>query len=154
MTHLLSIKSLATLSVTLAALAASASANASSNVYFSVGIQSPGFYVEAAPVYVQPAPIYYQPLPIYQPRVIEGRRYDPRHQRQHWSPGYYTDHNQVGVIHSRESNYRNNAWRQAERFGPYGDLDRDGIKNRFDQDRDGDGVHNRFDRLPNSPYRR
>jgi hypothetical protein len=151
MTHLLSIKSLATLSVALAALAASASANASGNVYFSVGVHSPGFYLEAAPIYVQPAPIYYQPLPIYQPRIIEGHRHD---QRPQWSQGNYVDHNRFGAINIRESNYRNNAWRQAERFGPYGDIDRDGIKNRFDQDRDGDGIRNRFDRLPNSPYRR
>ena len=39
------------------------------------------------------------------------------------------------------------------RFGPYGDLDRDGIQNRYDRDRDGDGVPNRRDARPNNPYR-
>ncbi|MDO9248387.1 MAG: BA14K family protein [Phenylobacterium sp.] len=29
---------------------------------------------------------------------------------------------------------------------PYGDLDRDGVPNRYDRDRDGDGIRNREDR--------
>ncbi|MBP7649462.1 MAG: BA14K family protein [Phenylobacterium sp.] len=32
---------------------------------------------------------------------------------------------------------------------PYGDLDRDGVPNRYDRDRDGDGVRNRNDRYDN-----
>lgn len=35
--------------------------------------------------------------------------------------------------------------------GPRGDLDGDGIPNRFDRDRDGDGVSNRYDPRPDSP---
>ena len=35
-----------------------------------------------------------------------------------------------------------NNW---ERRGPYGDRDRDGIANRYDNDRDGDGIANRYD---------
>lgn len=63
------------------------------------------------------------------------------------------------------------------RYGPYGDRDRDGIPNRYDnrrawgdrdhdgipnaydrydnrfaRDRDRDGVPNRYDRAPNNPY--
>ena len=37
------------------------------------------------------------------------------------------------------------------RFGPNGDLDRDGIRNRDDRDRDGDGVRNRRDNYPERP---
>lgn len=43
-------------------------AQARDNVYWSVGVGSPGVSVNlgnAAPVYVQPAPIYYQPAPVY-----------------------------------------------------------------------------------------
>jgi hypothetical protein len=31
------------------------------------------------------------------------------------------------------------------RRGPYGDRDRDGVANRYDNDRDGDGIANRYD---------
>jgi hypothetical protein len=41
----------------------------------------------------------------------------------------------------------------ARGYGPYGDFDRDGIRNRRDRDRDGDGVRNRHDRAPRNPYR-
>lgn len=43
--------------------------------------------------------------------------------------------------------------RYERRFGPNGDLDRDGIANQDDRDRDGDGVRNRDDRYPNDPDR-
>ena len=32
---------------------------------------------------------------------------------------------------------------------PRGDMDHDGIQNRYDRDRDGDGIRNRYDRHPN-----
>jgi hypothetical protein len=38
---------------------------------------------------------------------------------------------------------------QAQNLNPMGDLDRDGIQNRYDQDRDGDGLSNRSDPNPN-----
>jgi hypothetical protein len=38
---------------------------------------------------------------------------------------------------------------QAQGVSPYGDLDRDGIQNRYDADRDGDGIQNRSDPQPN-----
>lgn len=50
-------------------------AQARDNVYWSVGVGSPGVslnvgnaqpvYVQPQPVYVQPAPVYYQPRPVY-----------------------------------------------------------------------------------------
>lgn len=47
-----------------------------------------------------------------------------------------------------------NQWRQTRLYGPYGDLDRDGVRNRWDRDVDGDGVRNRYDRFQNNPNRR
>jgi hypothetical protein len=38
---------------------------------------------------------------------------------------------------------------QAQSLPPRGDLDRDGIQNRRDNDRDGDGIQNRSDPQPN-----
>ena len=43
--------------------------------------------------------------------------------------------------------------RREHRFGPNGDMDRDGVANADDRDRDGDGVRNRDDRYPNDPSR-
>jgi hypothetical protein len=43
--------------------------------------------------------------------------------------------------------------RYADRRGPYGDRDRDGVANRYDRDRDGDGVPNHRDAYPNNPNR-
>jgi hypothetical protein len=42
---------------------------------------------------------------------------------------------------------------RSRRFGPYGDIDRDGVLNQDDNDRDGDGVRNRWDDYPNNPNR-
>jgi hypothetical protein len=42
---------------------------------------------------------------------------------------------------------------RSRRFGPYGDIDRDGILNKDDRDRDGDGVSNWNDDFPNNPNR-
>lgn len=122
MKHFIFAKSLAAVAVALGALATASSAHAHSDVYFSIGVQVPGFYVQAAPVpvYVQPAP-FYRPAPIYYQRHDNGGRFDGPH------------------------------W---QRRGPYGDLDRDGIRNQHDRDRDGDGLRNRHDRFPDNPYRR
>ncbi|MFC5519488.1 hypothetical protein [Polaromonas jejuensis] len=67
----------ATLAV--AAMGFTGAAQARDNVFWSVGIGSPGVgvnvgnafpvYVQPQPVYVQPAPVYVQPAPVYvQPR--------------------------------------------------------------------------------------
>ena len=67
-----------------AALAAAGAAQARDNVFWSVGLASPGvqvgvsngqqFYGQVAPVYVQPAPVYVQPAPVYvQPAPVYYR---------------------------------------------------------------------------------
>ncbi len=57
-----------------AALGFAGAAQARDDVYWSVGVGSPGVSVNVgnafpvytpAPVYVQPAPVYYQPAPVY-----------------------------------------------------------------------------------------
>ena len=53
MKRLFSTKSLATVAVALGALAAASAAHARSDVYLSIGVQSPGVYGPPAPVYVQ-----------------------------------------------------------------------------------------------------
>lgn len=63
-----------------AAMGFSGLSQARDNVYWSIGVGSPGVgvnvgnaypvYVQPQPVYVQPAPIYIQPQPVYtQPRL-------------------------------------------------------------------------------------
>ena len=119
---------LAGVALAIGAVAASATAQARSDVYFSIGVQVPGLYVQSVPMYVQPRP-YYVPAPVYYaaPAPIYYQRHDNRYDR-----------------HGR----------QWQRRGPYGDFDRDGIVNRHDRDRDGDGIRNRSDRQPNNPWRR
>jgi hypothetical protein len=93
--------------------------------------------------YVHPAPVYVETQPVYgQPR-----------------PAY---------VQPQTVYYGND--RRWERYGAYGDSDRDGIPNIYDRDSryynaraahrhgggrdaDHDGVPNRFDRAPANPYR-
>jgi len=110
---------------------AAAPAHARGEVYFSIGVQPAPVYVQPAPVYVQPRPVYVQPQYGYVTPV---------------RPYYHASHGWDRHDWDRRD------WR-ARRFGPNGDLDRDGIRNRDDRDRDGDGIRNRRDRLPNDPYR-
>lgn len=115
--------------IALASLGTASVAHAG-NVFWSVGIASPGVqvgvanappvyhqpapvYVQPAPVYVQPAPVYYQPAPVYyRPApvyragyvtpVINGYYYGGRHYRGHgYGHGYY-DRNHNGVPDGRE----------------------------------------------------
>ena len=130
MKSLFSPKLLAAAAIALGAAGAASAAHARSDIVFTVGVQ-PGYYAQPAPVYVQPRPVYVSPQPVYGVYGYdEGRDW----RRDRW------DHRDGG--------------RYARRFGPYGDLDHDGIRNRDDRDRDGDGVPNRFDRFPDNPYRR
>jgi hypothetical protein len=141
MKHLMSTRSLAAIAFALVAVAAASTAQARSDVYFSIGVQVPGAYVHAAPVYVQPghvyvrpAPVYVRPAPVYvQPLPFYGP-----------VTGYY----------QRHDNGRHHGARNWQRRGPHGDRDRDGISNQWDRDRDGDGARNRYDRLPANPYHR
>lgn len=104
------------------------------NVFWSVGIASPGVhvgvanapvyqkpvpvYVQPAPVYVQPAPIYYRPAPVYRggyvAPVVNGPYYGRPHFRGYgYGHGYgygyrhgYHDRNHNGVPdgHERHDN--------------------------------------------------
>ncbi len=65
----------------LAAMGFAGAAQARDNVYWSVGVGSPGVAVNvgnAFPVYSQPAPVYVQALPVYvqaQPVFVQPRPY-------------------------------------------------------------------------------
>ena len=57
----------------------------------------------------------------------------------------------------RHRYYRNGRWYSTysvPRRGKFGDLDRDGIRNKWDRDRDGDGRRNRRDDHPSNRRRR
>lgn len=137
MKRLMSTPSLAAIALTLGTFAAASSAQAESDVSFSVGVQVPGVYVQPAPVYVPPRPIYV-PVPSRYERYDEGRRYDGPHW-QHRGP--YGNHEREGFANVYESGGLRHQWYPPHRYGPYGDFDRDGIPNRFD-------------RAPGNPYRR
>lgn len=150
MKHRITLRSLATVAVALGALAAASSAQARSDVYFSVGVQVPGVYVQPAPVYVTPR-AYYAPAPHYNRHFDHGRRYSG----QNWkSRGPYGDRDRDGIPNLYDSGNQRGPWQHTRLYGPYGDVDRDGVMNRRDRDRDGDGSRNRFDRFPDSPHRR
>jgi hypothetical protein len=116
-----SVKFLSVAALVLGSFGVASAAHARSDVFFSVGVQAPGVYVEPAPVYVQPRAVY-GPSPAY----VESR------------PVYVTPR----VEYRYEDDWRSgHGWRHhPRRYGPYGDSD-------------GDGVRNRFDRAPNNPYR-
>lgn len=124
---------LLTASIALAGLGlAATAAHARTDVYLSIGVPAP-VYVQPAPVYVQPRPVYVQPQTYY---VQPATTY-------YGHPGYGHPGHGYGHRH---------GW-QSRRYGPNGDLDRDGIRNHSDWDRDGDGVPNRRDRAPDSGWR-
>lgn len=158
MSHLISTRSLATVALALGAFAAASVAHARSDVYFSVGVQTPEVNVYSAPpVHVQPRPVY-RPAPRDYGRHDEGWRYedDRRHggaQYYGQRRGPYGDWDRDGIANVYDSDSPRNQRRHARLYGPYGDLDRDGISNQDDRDQDGDGVRNRFDRSPENPYR-
>ncbi len=148
MKHLTFTQSLAAVALTLGVFAAASSAHARSDVYFSIGLQVPGVMVQTVPVQVQPRP-YYEPAPVYY-RGYSGAGHNDRMQYQRRNP--YGDRD--GMVNIHDWGNQRNHWRQTRLHGPFGDLDRDGIANRWDRDRDGDGVRNRYDRNPNNPNRR
>jgi hypothetical protein len=150
-------KSFAAAGFVLGALGAASTAHARSDVYFSVGVQSPDVYVQPAPVYVQPRPVYVAPQPVYQPGHYGQHRYEDdrgRYDSHAWQRrGPYGDHDRDGVANVYDPDSPRNQRRWARLYGPYGDLDRDGVMNMDDRDRDGDGVRNRHDRFPDDPHR-
>jgi hypothetical protein len=143
MKHLMSLKSLAAVAVALGAFTAASSAHARSDVYVSIGVQVPGVYVQPTHGYAQPRS-YLAPAHGYYQRFDDGRRHHGQHFQRR-------GHGGGNIYHSGGPR---NQWSQSRAYGPYGDLDRDGVMNRRDRDRDGDGVRNRNDRRPDNPYRR
>lgn len=110
----------ASAALAVAAMGFAGAAQARDDVYWSVGMGSPGVsvnvgnaqpvysqpapvYYQPAPVYVQPAPVYYQPRPVYvrpapvyfapQPVYYEQRR---GHGRRHGHGGQYMQAPQQG----------------------------------------------------------
>jgi hypothetical protein len=128
-------KFVAVAALAVAGFGAVSAAHARTDVVLSIGLP---VYSQPAPVYYQPAPVYYEPAPAYvQPRQSYVA---PRTVYVQSAPAYNWER-------------RHHGHRQWDRFGPNGDLDRDGIRNQYDHDRDGDGVRNRYDRTPDGGYR-
>lgn len=94
-----------------AAMGFAGAAQARDNVYWSVGVGSPGVamnvgnaypvYVEPQPVYIQPAPVYYQPQPVYvQPAsVYYGRPGWRGRYNGYYAPVYYRRGGEHGHQH-------------------------------------------------------
>lgn len=115
-------KPLAAAAFGLLALGASSAAQAGADVHFSIGIPAP-VYVAPAPVYVQPRPVYVQPQPVYvqpQPVYVQPRPVYVQPQPVYVQPGYHHGH-------------RGHHWRHAQHHGHRGDMDRDGVPNRYDR---------------------
>jgi hypothetical protein len=122
------------------------------------------------PSYVQYAP----PAPMYEPAPAPragytwaSGHYEWRNGQYVWIPGHWMEA-RPGYVwqEARWTQDANGNWYLAGgnwvrsdsyaydqgngRRGPNGDLDRDGILNRYDNDRDGDGVANWDDDYPNN----
>lgn len=99
-----------------------------------------------------PPPVRYEYVPA--PRTgfiwVPGH-WDWRGHRHVWIAGHWLRHRPgyyyrpaLWVPHGGQWRFYRPQWRA-------GDLDGDGVPNRYDRDRDGDGVPNRFDRAPDNP---
>jgi len=147
MKYLISTKSIAAFVIALGAFTAASSAHAASDMHFTIGVSVPGIHAQLTPVHMLHRPMV-TPAHGYFSGFNDGRREDGNQWRHR---NLYNGHDRNGFASSVD---QRNRWHQQRSFGPYGDLDRDGIINRHDRDRDGDGVRNRFDRLPDNPNRR
>lgn len=67
-------------------------------------------------------------------------------------PGTYSRYRTSRYRYFRNGRYYSNA--NTPRRGKFGDLDRDGIRNKWDRDRDGDGRRNKRDDHPSNRRRR
>ena len=147
MKHLISTKSIAEVALALGVFTAASSANAANDVNFTIGVAVPGIHAQLAQVHIQHRAVF-TPEHGQFSRFNADRRDDgDRWQRR--NP--YSSHDRNGISGSSDPR---NRWDQPRSYGPYGDLDRDGIMNRWDGDRDGDGIRNRFDRRPDHRNRR
>lgn len=120
----------------LAVLGFAGAAQARDNVYWSIGVESPGIavgvtnarpvYVQPAPVYVYPQPVYVQPAPVYvQPRpvyVVPAPVYYGRPYGWHKKHGHHDrdddDDDRRGSY--RKGGYYVQAGPQPYVHGPYG----------------------------------
>lgn len=159
--------------VAAATVFAAGAAKASSNVYWSIGINAPpigtvisnGPVYGSAPGYYEPAPVYYEPAPVYYPPPVVYRPaprvyYSPRVIERRAPVGYGwgrgdRDHDGIPNRYDRYDN------RQGVRGVSYADRDHDGIPDRYDRydnrtgargDRDRVGVPDRYDRRDDRHY--
>jgi len=154
-------RSIAAAALAMVAFGAASAAHADRGEWHvSVGIQpASGVYVQPAPVYVQPRPAYVAPAYVAPSPYDYARPAPYGYTRPYdggdrrWQRwGPYGDHDRDGIANVYDRDGPRHRG-HARRFGPWGDLDRDGIPNVDDRDRDGDGVRNRHDRFPFDPYR-
>ncbi len=147
MKHLISTKSIAAVAFALGTFTAASSVHAGSDMHMTIGVSVPGIHAQLTPVQMHSRQVF-TPAHGDSSRINYGRR-DDGNNWQRRNP--YSGHDRNGIASSGDPR---NRWHQTRSYGPYGDLDRDGIMNRWDVDRDGDGVRNRFDRRPDNPNRR
>lgn len=126
--------------------------------------------------YAPPAPIYEAtPAPRAGYDWVAGH-YEWRNGQYAWTPGYWIaerpgqtweearwirdSNGQWSMVGGRwvdaddyYASQFNDRRYNSRRFGPNGDLDGDGVRNRDDNDRDGDGVANWTDDYPNNRNR-
>lgn len=137
MKRIFSAKPIVASAIALGAVVAASAAHARSDVVFSVGINAPVGYVAPAPVYVQPRPVYVQPQPVYvQPQGVYVEPQGVYVQQGYAQQGVYA---QPQPFYVQARPYVGHHY-YAQRRGPHGDWDHD-------------GVPNRFDRAPQNPYR-
>ena len=91
------------------------------------------------------------PMVVAQPAEAQTIQINPYPQQAQQPPrgGAWGDRDRDGIPNAYD-NYNNNNRRR----GGMGDQDHDGIPNRYDSDRDGDGRPNQWDRSPSNPNRR
>lgn len=80
------------------------------------------------------------------PQQAQQPYYGPQQAQQPPRGGAWGDRDRDGIPNAFDQN--NNNRRRSS-----GDQDHDGIPNRFDTDRDGDGRPNQWDRSPANPHR-
>jgi hypothetical protein len=141
MKRLLSIAVLATLS---AAAALPLSAAAQTRAYLSINDHAPVRVQERYYVHGGYAPArHYHTAYAYAPSARDTRYGG------YVAPRRWIDRNHDGMDDRRG---RRDLDRDGIRDRYDRDLDNDGIANRYDRDVDGDGVRNRHDRRPDNPY--
>ena len=90
-------------------------------------------------------------LPLALPQAANaqvGIQIGPQQAQQPPRGGAWGDRDRDGVPNAYDQYNNNNNRRRGG-----GDQDHDGIPNRYDQDRDGDGRPNQWDRSPANPHR-